>query len=99
MTSPLRPPPAATHHPRSPAFFPGLAAALAPAPDRRATRLDARSTHGFAAASTAEAEPLSDVLRRAGRKALGGGVPGAVAMGANVLTLMPMRTLVNRQYR
>lgn len=62
------------------------------------------STHPFpglaaVAASSTEPEPLSDVLRRAGRRALGGGIPGAVAMAANVATLMPLRTLVNRQYR
>lgn len=49
--------------------------------------------------SSAEPEPLGDILRRAGSKALSGGIPGAIAMGANVLTLMPLRTIVNRQYR
>lgn len=57
---------------------------------------------GLAAAlafSSSEPEPLADVLRRAGQRALGGGIPGAAAMGVNVLTLMPLRTIVNRQYR
>jgi hypothetical protein len=52
-----------------------------------------------AASAAADREPLAAVLRRAGHKALGGGLPGAAAMFANVLTLMPLRTLVNRQYR
>ncbi|KAH7619930.1 hypothetical protein Ndes2526B_g05174 [Nannochloris sp. 'desiccata'] len=46
-----------------------------------------------------ESQPLSEVLRNAGRKALGGGIPGAVAMGLNVLSLMWLRTTINYQYR
>jgi hypothetical protein len=46
-----------------------------------------------------EQQPLSEVLRNAGRKALGGGIPGAVAMGLNVLSLMWLRTTINYQYR
>lgn len=42
-------------------------------------------------------QPLSEVLRSAGRKALGGGVPGAVAMALNVLSLMWLRTTINYQ--
>ena len=44
-------------------------------------------------------EPLSETLKKAGKKALGGGVAGAVAMFVNVGTLMWMRTTVNYQYR
>ena len=52
------------------------------------------------ALSPAEAkEPLSETLKKAGKKALGGGVAGAVAMFVNVGTLMWMRTTVNYQYR
>ena len=47
------------------------------------------------ALSPAEAkEPLSETLKKAGKKALGGGVAGAVAMFVNVGTLMWMRTCV-----
>ncbi|KDD75437.1 hypothetical protein H632_c685p1 [Helicosporidium sp. ATCC 50920] len=45
------------------------------------------------------AQPLSEVLKNAGRRALGGGVPGAAAMGIQVLSLMWLRTTVNYQYR
>lgn len=43
--------------------------------------------------------PMSEIFRKAGKRALGGGVPGAVAMGAQVLTLMPLRSTMNYQYR
>ncbi|KAL6768654.1 hypothetical protein ACKKBF_B11610 [Auxenochlorella protothecoides x Auxenochlorella symbiontica] len=46
-----------------------------------------------------EATPLSQVLRNAGKKALGGGIPGAAAMGIQVVSLMWLRTTVNYQYR
>lgn len=39
--------------------------------------------------------PLDAILRKAGKRALGGGVPGAIAMGAQVVTLMPLRTTMN----
>jgi len=44
-------------------------------------------------------EPLSETLKKAGKKALGGGVAGAAAMVAQVGALMWMRTTVNFQYR
>jgi hypothetical protein len=34
--------------------------------------------------STKEKEPLSETLKRAGKRALGGGIPGAAAMGVQV---------------
>lgn len=43
--------------------------------------------------------PLSEVFRKAGKRALGGGIPGAVAMGTQVVTLMPLRSTMNYQYR
>lgn len=46
-----------------------------------------------------ERPPLKEIFRRAGKRALGGGIPGAVAMGAQVLTLMPLRSTMNYQYR
>merc|ERR1719378_674364 len=43
--------------------------------------------------------PLNEILAKAGKRALGGGLPGAAAMVAQVLALMPMRTSMNRQYK
>jgi len=50
-------------------------------------------------AEKAQQEPLGEVLKKAAKKAAGGGVAGAVAMFANVGALMWMRTTVNFQYR
>lgn len=49
----------------------------------------------MAPAPDAERTPLSVILKKAGKRALGGGLPGAVAMGAQVITLMPLRTTMN----
>lgn len=46
-----------------------------------------------------EKPPLSEVLKKAGKRALGGGLPGAAAMVAQVSTLMWLRTTMNYQYR
>ena len=46
-----------------------------------------------------EEETLGEILRRAGKRALGGGIPGAAAMGVQVVSLMWLRTTVNYQYR
>ncbi|GLC49874.1 hypothetical protein PLESTB_000318100 [Pleodorina starrii] len=60
---------------------------------------------GIVAASPAETavhkppKPLREVLSDAGRKALGGGIPGMAAMATQVLSLMWMRTTINYQYR
>jgi hypothetical protein len=42
---------------------------------------------------------LREIFRKAGRKALGGGLPGAVAGVVQVLTLMWLRTTINYQCR
>lgn len=39
------------------------------------------------------------ILREAGKRALGGGLPGAAAMGVQVCSLMWLRTTMNYQYR
>jgi hypothetical protein len=39
--------------------------------------------------------PLNVILKKAGKRALGGGVPGAIAMATQVVTLMPLRTTMN----
>ena len=45
-----------------------------------------------------EVEPLGVVLRRAGKRALGGGLAGAMAMVLQVALLMWMRTTMNYQH-
>jgi len=45
------------------------------------------------------AVPFSQVLRDAGRKALGGGIAGALAMVVQVFLLMWMRTTINFQHK
>lgn len=47
------------------------------------------------AAKEPERLPLDVIMKKAGKRALGGGIPGAVAMGAQVATLMPLRTTMN----
>ena len=46
-----------------------------------------------------EKRPLSEILKESGRRALGGGLPGAMAMGVQVVSLMWLRTTMNYQYR
>lgn len=43
--------------------------------------------------------PLSEVLKTAGKRAIGGGVPGAMAMAVQVTTLIGLRATMNYQYR
>lgn len=57
------------------------------------------STAPAAAPAPKPREPLSVTLRKAGWRALGGGLSGGAAMVVQVLTLMPMRTTMNFQYR
>lgn len=58
------------------------ALAASPAAARGAPGL--RSLVPAVAYSTKEKEPLSETLKRAGKRALGGGIPGAAAMGIQV---------------
>ena len=51
------------------------------------------------AVANKEQPPAGEILKKAGKRALGGGLPGAVAMGVQVLTLMPLRSTMNYQYR
>lgn len=62
-------------------------------------RLPVRSLIPAVAYQPSEQQSLSDALRKAGKKALGGGIPGAAAMAIQVLSLMWLRTTVNYQYR
>ena len=43
--------------------------------------------------------PTMEVLRKAGKRALGGGAAGALAMVVQVSSLMWIRTIMNYQYR
>jgi hypothetical protein len=42
---------------------------------------------------------INDVLKKAGKDALGGGIPGAAAMAVSVSSLMWLRTIINHQYK
>merc|ERR1719424_264418 len=42
---------------------------------------------------------MSEIMGKASKKALAGGMAGAAAQGINVLTMMWMRTIMNYQYR
>lgn len=61
-----------------------LAAELPPAAAAAASMPAVPNLVPAAAYSSKEKEPLSDTLRRAGKRALGGGIPGAAAMGLQV---------------
>ncbi|KAI0566582.1 Mitochondrial carrier [Gracilaria domingensis] len=43
--------------------------------------------------------PMAEIFKKAGKRAIGGGIPGAAAMAAQVVTLMPLRSTMNYQYR
>ena len=64
---------------------------------------DTANSHLVAALATKKEEkprePLSETLRKAGKRALGGDLPGAAAMVMQVSTLMWLRTTMNYQYR
>lgn len=49
--------------------------------------------------STKSKKTLQEVLVIAGRRALGGGIPGAIAGALQVICLMWLRTITNYQYR
>jgi len=49
--------------------------------------------------SSAPPKDVGAIIRKAGERALEGGLAGAAAMGINVVTLMWMRTTINYQYR
>jgi hypothetical protein len=49
--------------------------------------------------NTKKAIPLNQILLKASRRGLGGGIPGAVAGVVQVLTLMWLRTIINYQCR
>lgn len=82
-------------------FLPDGASPFQPFADALGASQSACGTVELAVCSPAESSHpvFSQVLRDAGRRALGGGVPGMVAMGIQVMSLMWLRTTVNYQYR
>ena len=64
----------------------------------RAHSIDSRVRRLEAEAADASSS-ISDVVRESLRRALGGGVAGAAAMGVQVVTLMWLRTTLTFQYR
>jgi len=50
-------------------------------------------------ADSKPAPSISEIMQKAGKKALSGGLSGMAAQAINVLTLMWMRTIMNYQYR
>lgn len=52
-----------------------------------------------APSAAAHKKSMSEILHTAGKRAIGGGLPGAAAMGCQVGLLMWMRTTMNYQYR
>lgn len=51
------------------------------------------------AGAPAQQKSLSEIMNKAGKRALSGGIAGASAQAFNVLALMWMRTIMNYQYR
>eukprot|EP00980_Cylindrotheca_fusiformis_P030989 scaffold25694_cov127-Cylindrotheca_fusiformis.AAC.20 len=60
---------------------------------------DEEATQRSREASTRSRMNLNDVLIKAGKRGLGGGVPGAVAGVVQVIALMWLRTIINYQCR
>uniref|UniRef100_A0A7S2WCX6 Mitochondrial carrier protein n=1 Tax=Mucochytrium quahogii TaxID=96639 RepID=A0A7S2WCX6_9STRA len=54
---------------------------------------------GGCEASSKPEPTMKEILEKAGKRALGGGLPGAMAMGIQVGSLMWLRTTMNYQYR
>lgn len=53
----------------------------------------------YSAAEAKKAPDMNEILSKAAKRALGGGIPGMVAMFIQVFALMWMRTTINYQYR
>lgn len=53
----------------------------------------------YSAAEAKKAPDMNEILSKAAKRALGGGIPGMVAMVIQVFALMWMRTTINYQYR
>lgn len=57
------------------------------------------STGGALETADEDRMTFSEILTKAGKKGLGGGVPGAIAGVVQVFTLMSLRTIINYQMR
>jgi hypothetical protein len=62
---------------------------------RAAKMASAQANAASASKKEPERLPIDVILKKAGKRAIGGGVPGAVAMATQVVTLMPLRTTMN----
>eukprot|EP00798_Chlamydomonas_sp_ICE-L_P020117 gene20117-26845_t len=85
-----------------PAGMPNLFASISIALPLASASAASKPTKG--AAKVANEAPtkkktLKEIVDYAGKRALSGGIPGMVAMGMQVLTLMWLRTTINYQYR
>ena len=76
---------------------------VANTPTRRSARLAARSkdvtTRDSDGGKSKTRPSFLQILKKAGWRALGGGLPGFLAMMIQVIALMWMRTIVNYQYK
>jgi hypothetical protein len=61
--------------------------------------LSQREAVAFSVTEAKPAPPLGEVLNKAAKRAMGGGIPGMIAMAIQVFALMWMRTTINYQYR
>jgi hypothetical protein len=61
--------------------------------------LSSKSSTSNSVNSNTNQPTLRDIFRKAGKKALGGGIPGAIAGFVQVFTLMWLRTTINYQCR
>ena len=68
--------------------------------DSNSGKKPTRSLRSSSSSSVANNQPkIGEIFRKAGRKALGGGLPGAAAGVVQVFTLMWLRTTINYQSR
>mmetsp|Transcript_2527 Transcript_2527/g.6089 ORF Transcript_2527/g.6089 Transcript_2527/m.6089 type:complete len:441 (+) Transcript_2527:218-1540(+) len=67
--------------------------------DSNSGKKSTRSLQSSSSSSVANQPTIGEIFRKAGRKALGGGLPGAAAGVVQVFTLMWLRTTINYQSR
>lgn len=60
---------------------------------------DVQKSAGAIVPAAAQPVDFAEILKKSGKRALGGGLPGAAAMGIQVVSLMWLRTTMNYQYR
>lgn len=96
----IAPPSGATQHtkPKKLRFGPEIGPVVRDANGRVINAMVRRDAAGLPLAPAPPNKTGAQILRAALGRALGGGLPGALAMVVQVLTLMWMRTTVNYQY-